>query len=66
MRFVQKRIEIAKRPEHWIHIAIIRDVVAKVRHRRPQHLEHGIANFPDCANSSRVAEVESYADNIDE
>ena len=32
MRFVQKAAEIGKRAEYGINIAVVRDVVAEVRH----------------------------------
>jgi len=34
MRFMQKGAEIGKRAEYRINIALVRDVVTEVRHRR--------------------------------
>lgn len=32
--FVQKGVEIGERPEHRINVAVVRDVVTEIRHRR--------------------------------
>jgi len=34
MRFVQKGVEIGECPEHRINVAVVRDVVTEIRHRR--------------------------------